>query len=164
MDTVGDGNGEEMAEELSHISAAGSAGNLTVRAMLSNALLDYWPVALLDDDPLKKGTTIQGVPVTGPIDRIKEVAARTGAASVVLTLPLASTSTIYRIINLCRETGLPLKTIPDYGQIMQSSQVVTRVHDFSVEHLLRRRPVRSDVPEIKNFLKGRAVLVTGAAG
>ena len=146
------------------VIGAGSAGNLTVRAMLSSKLMDYWPVALLDDDPLKHGTTIQGVPVAGGVADVQAVVARTGATALILALPMASSPQIYRIVNLCRETRLPIKTIPDYGQIMRSSNVVTRVHDLRIEDLLQRRPVRSDVPEIQEFLKGRVVLVTGAAG
>ncbi len=146
------------------VIGAGAAGNLTVRAMLSSKLAEYWPVALLDDDPLKLGTTIQGVPVVGQIESVEKIARRTGATAIVLALPMASSQEIYRILALCRPTGLPLKTIPDYGQIMRSSNVVTRLHSFSVNDLLHRRPVRADVPEIKAFLRGHAVLVTGAAG
>jgi len=146
------------------VIGAGHAGSLTVRAMLTSQLVDYWPVGLLDDDAYKKGTTIQGVPVLGPVDVIQEAVLRTGATAIVLAIPKATSSELYRIVGLCRATGLPLKTIPDYGQIMRSSSVVTRLHDFRVEDLMERGPVRTDVPEIRDFLHGHVVLVTGAAG
>jgi len=146
------------------VIGAGHAGSLTVRAMLTSQLVDYWPVGLLDDDAYKKGTTIQGVPVLGPVDLVQEAVLRTGATAIVLAIPKATSSELYRIVGLCRATGLPLKTIPDYGQIMRSSSVVTRLHDFRVEDLMERGPVRTDVPEIRDFLHGHVVLVTGAAG
>ncbi len=146
------------------VIGAGAAGDLTVRALLGNRTADYWPVALLDDDPYKRGTTLHGVPVAGPIDAVAETARRTGAAAIVLALPTASSGEIYRVVGQCRRAGLPIKTIPDYAQIMRSSSVVARIQDFRVEDLLTRRPVRPDVPEIKKMLRGRVVLVTGAAG
>ena len=146
------------------VVGAGAAGNLTVRAMLTRGLVDYWPVAILDDDPYKQGTTLQGVPVKGPISRVAEIAARTGAQAIVLALPTATTSKFYKVVRQCKQTGLPLKTTPDLAQILSSSNVVTRISDFCLEDLLHRRPIRPDVPQIQEFLTGRTVLVTGAAG
>ena len=146
------------------VIGAGSAGNLTVKAMLSSKLMNYWPVAILDDNPLKRGMTLQGISIFGRVEKVQKVVDRTGASVIILAIPAASAADIYRIIGFCRKTGLPIKTIPDYGQIMSSSKAVTRVHDFKVENLMHRRPVRRNVPEIKQFLSDRVVLITGAAG
>jgi len=146
------------------IVGGGAAGNLLIRAMQTRGLLDYRPVAIVDDDPLKQGTTLQGVPVEGPISDVKMVAEKCRAEAVVMALPTASTDQFYRAVRECKATGLPLKTTPDLAQILKSSNVVTRVSEFKLEDLLERRPIRSDVPEIQHFLHGRRVLVTGAAG
>lgn len=146
------------------VVGAGSAGNLTVRAMLTRGLTEYRPVAIIDDDPLKIGSTIQGVPVYGPIKNITEIAKKSHAQAIVLALPTATSSEFYKVIRTCKDTGLPLKTTPDLKQILRSSNVVTRVSDFRLEDLLHRRPMRTDIPEIQHFLFERTILVTGAAG
>ena len=146
------------------VLGAGSAGNLVVRAMLGGAAGDLRPVALLDDDPLKQGTSLQGVPVAGSIADVEEVARRSGARALVLALPTASTSQIYRAVQACRATGLPLKTTPDLARILESSLSTPAITDFRLEDLLHRRPIRPQTPAIGEFLAGRTVLVTGAAG
>ncbi len=146
------------------VVGAGSAGNLTVRAMLTRGLTEYRPVAILDDDPVKIGSTIQGIPVYGPISKIAEIARKTQAQAIVLALPTAKSSEFYKVVRTCKATGLPLKTTPDLKQILSSSNVVTRVRDFRLEDLLHRRPMRTDIPEIQQFLYERNILVTGAAG
>ncbi len=146
------------------VVGAGSAGNLTVRAMLTRGLTEYRPVAIIDDDPMKIGSTIQGISVYGPISKIEQVARKTQAQAIVLALPTATSSEFYKVIRTCKATGLPLKTTPDLKQILRSSNVVTRVSDFRLEDLLHRRPMRTDVPEIQQFLFQRNILVTGAAG
>ncbi len=146
------------------IVGAGTAANLVLEAMHSPRLNDYKPVALIDDDELKHGITIHGVKVYSPIDAIGEVARKHRAEAIILALPAASTSQLYRIQKLCRDTGLPLKTTPDIWSILQSSEAVTRIQDFSLDDLLTRRVVRTDVPEIRDLLDGAVVLVTGAAG
>ncbi len=146
------------------IVGAGTAANLVLEAMMTPRLNDYKPVALVDDDKLKQGITMHGIPVTCPIDRIGEVARKHRAEAIILALPSAPTSQLYRILKLCRATGLPLKTTPDIWQILQSSEAVTRIQDFSLDDLLTRRVVRTDVPEISSLIGGARVLVTGAAG
>lgn len=146
------------------IVGAGTAANLVLEAMNTPRLQSYRPVALVDDDPLKHGITIHGVSVYSPIDSIGEVARKHRAEAIILALPAASTSQLYRIQKLCRETGLPLKTTPDIWSILQSSEAVTRIQDFSLDDLLSRRVVRTDVPEIRKLIEGAVVLVTGAAG
>ncbi|MBK6900000.1 MAG: polysaccharide biosynthesis protein [bacterium] len=146
------------------IVGAGTACNLVLEAMNTAKLHAYRPVAIVDDDPLKQGITIHGIGVATPIDAIGEVARRTRAEAVILAMPAATTAQLYRVVKLCRETGLPLKTTPDIWQVLQSSEAVTRIQDFSLDDLLNRRVVRTDVPEIRRLLDGRTVLVTGAAG
>ena len=146
------------------VVGGGAAGNLVIRAMQTRGLVDYRPVAIVDDDPLKQGTTLQGVPVEGAISDVRTVVEKCGAEALVMALPTASTDQFYRAVRECKSTGLPLKTTPDLAQILKSSNVVTRVTEFRLEDLLERRPIRSDVPEIQQFLLGRRVLVTGAAG
>jgi FlaA1/EpsC-like NDP-sugar epimerase len=146
------------------IVGAGRACNLVLEAMNTPRLNAYKPVAIMDDDRLKQGITIQGVTVHSPIDGIDEIAERTRAEAIILAIPSATTAQIYRVLKLCRKTGLPLKTIPDIWQILQSSEAATRILDFSLDDLLNRRVVRPDVPQIQQLLFGRTVLVTGAAG
>lgn len=146
------------------VVGAGEAGNLAVEAMLAPALSRYRPVAILDDDPLKRGMTIHGVEVVGPVAGIVEAARESGARAIVLALPSATTSQTYRIAGLCRETGLPLKTVPDIWQILSCDNRIDTVRDFDIDELLRRRPRRESVPEVERMLGGRTVLVTGAAG
>ncbi|MBU8871800.1 MAG: polysaccharide biosynthesis protein [Gemmatimonadales bacterium] len=146
------------------IVGAGTVANLVLEAMMTPRQNDYKPVAIVDDDPLKAGMKLHGVPVAGPVEKIAEVAIARRAEAIILALPSASTSQLYRIVKLCRATGLPLKTTPDIWQILQSSSTDTRIQDFSLDDLLNRRVVRTDVPEIRGLLEGKRVLVTGGAG
>jgi FlaA1/EpsC-like NDP-sugar epimerase len=146
------------------IVGAGTVANLALEAMNTPHLNDYKPVGIVDDDPLKHGMLMHGVSVMGPIEKIDEVARQTRAEAIVLAIPSANTAQLYRIVKACRATGLPLKTTPDIWQILQSNETSTRIQDFSLDDLLNRRVVRSDVPQIRQMIQRKSVLVTGAAG
>jgi len=147
------------------IVGAGNAGNLTIEAMQSPRLGGFKPVAIVDDNPQVKGMRIRGVVIMGNIDDLSEVARRKKADVVVLAIPSASTSQLYRIINRCQESGLPLKSVPSFWEIMESDKPrIRRVEDFSTDSLLHRRPVTGDLSALQGMLAGKRVLVTGAAG
>ena len=147
------------------IVGAGNAGNLAIEAMQSPRLGGFKPVAIVDDNPQVKGMRIRGVVVMGNIDDIAEVARRKDADVEVLAIPSASTSQLYRIVNRCQESGLPLKSVPSFWEIMESDKPrIRRVEDFSTDSLLHRRPVAGDLSVLQDLLAGKRVLVTGAAG
>ncbi len=147
------------------IVGAGNAGNLAIEAMQSPRLGGFKPVAIVDDNPQVKGMRIRGVVVMGNIDDIAEVARRKEADVVVLAIPSASTAQLYRIVNRCQESGLPLKSVPSFWEIMESDKPrIRRVEDFSTDSLLHRRPVAGDLAVLQDLLAGKRVLVTGAAG
>lgn len=146
------------------VVGAGTAGNLVLRAMNDGTVRGYRPVGLVDDNPAKLGTRVQGVPVVGAVSDAVAAARRTGAEVVVIAIPSASTADYYRLVNAARATGLPVKSTPDLQQILQGGRAVARIEDVRMEDLLHRRPVRNDLPELRAFLAGRTVLVTGAAG
>ena len=146
------------------VIGAGAAGRLTIRAMLDRGHTEYWPVLILDDDPLKQDTTILGVPVAGPVALVGDAAQRSGAEAIVLAVPGVRSSDLYRIVRHCRAAGLPLKTVPDLAQILAGTRSVASLTDFRTEDLLNRRPLQTDAPRLRAFLSGRRVLVTGAAG
>jgi FlaA1/EpsC-like NDP-sugar epimerase len=157
--------GNRMPRRRAVIIGAGNAGALTIEAMESPRLCSFKPVALVDDNALTRGMRIRGVPILGSIDELPEVAARVQAEVLVLAIPSASTSQMYRILNHCQKTGLPLKSVPSFWEIMESEEPgVRRVEDFSTADLLRRRPVAGNPQVLVDLLAGKRVLVTGAAG
>ncbi len=146
------------------VVGAGTAGNLVIRAMLDGTVRGYRPVGIVDDDPAKLGNLLHGVPVVGPGDQLATAAKQLQAEVVVIALPSASTPDYYRLVNAARAAGLAVKTTPDLQQILRGGRAVARIEDVRMEDLLQRRPVRNDLPEVRAFLAGRTVLVTGAAG
>jgi len=147
------------------VVGAGNAGALTIEAMQSPRLGGFKPVAIVDDNPRVRGMRIRGVEIMGNIDDIAAVAEKRNAEVVVLAIPSASTSQLYRIVTRCQESDLPLKSVPSFWEIMESDKpAIRRVEDFSTNSLLSRRPVAGDLAILEDLLKGKRVLVTGAAG
>jgi len=73
-----------------------------------------WHVLLLlDDDPNMHGLRIAGVPVVGPIDRLRDPALTLGATHVVLALGEGGGEQRQRSLELARDSGLVVMIVPD---------------------------------------------------
>ena len=79
---------------------------------------DGWSVlALLDDDPAKKGLRIGGIPVLGAIADLARPDMTTGATHVIVAMPGASAAQRERAVALARQTGLLVLTVPSQREL-----------------------------------------------
>ena len=146
------------------IIGAGDSGEKMLREIRDNANLHYDVIGFLDDDPLKHGMKIHGVPVLGPIQKIQELASGGGIDEILIALPSASTKQMKRIIETCEQTGLKTRTTPSIGELIGGRISHKNIREVSFEDLLGRDVVDLDMKSIGNFLRGEVILVSGAAG
>lgn len=143
---------------------AGSAGEALIREIENNPALGIHPVGFLDDDAGKKGLSLHGVPVLGDIDKLMDIITKYQVKQVFLTMPSASAQEIRRIVKRCEETGLPYKTLPGIGNLIDGSISVKDLRDVNYEDLLGRPPVELDDTAISQYIRGKTILVTGGGG
>jgi FlaA1/EpsC-like NDP-sugar epimerase len=146
------------------VIGAGDAGERVVRELLHNPRLHYHAVGFLDDDPAKAGLCIHGVPVLGTVEDVRQIASEVGVGEAIIAVPSADRRSMRQIVDLCRQAGLSMKTVPGLGLLLAGTAQVLELREVRVEDLLRREPARLDVSLIRNSLRGRRVLVTGAGG
>ena len=143
---------------------AGEAGVLVAREIARRADLGLHAVGFLDDDPLKVGTSIGGVPVLGSTQDIAAIAERKHVSRVLITIANASGQQIRRITELCRDARLETKIIPGVYEIVGDKVNLSRIREVAIEDLLGREPVNLDEDAVGGSIRGRVVFVTGAGG
>jgi FlaA1/EpsC-like NDP-sugar epimerase len=145
------------------VVGAGDAGQILVREMhrLPSGLL---PVGYVDDDPVKRGTTIHGVKVLGPIDDIVRLVDKAKADEILIAIPSAVPAQIRRVVERCEETGRRFSILPGVRQVLSGDAELGQVREVRVEDLLGRDPVVIRLPEVREDLQGLTVMITGAAG
>ena len=79
-------------------------------------------------------------------------------------MPSASKENIRDIVNICKETGCETKTLPDFYQYVNSGITAGALKDVSVEDLLGREPINTDMKEVYDLIKDKTILVTGGGG
>lgn len=143
---------------------AGRAGVLAAREIRSRGNLDIEVKGFIDDDPNKQGSVIYGVRVLGTTGDLPELVAKLRIDHLVITLAQAPGQEIRRIVELCEKIQVRVRIIPALYEILQGNVEVSRIRDVQIEDLLGREPVRLDEDEMRQFLAGKVVMVTGAGG
>ena len=91
------------------IFGAGDMGEMVIREIKRNKMLNYVPVGFIDDNPHKIGDKIHGVPVLGTRDKIQEVIEANMVSEVIIAVSRMNTEDFLEISQLCRDCGVSLK-------------------------------------------------------
>lgn len=143
---------------------AGYVGEHLARRLTTDSNAELMPVAFLDDDPDKAHLRLCGVPVRGTIQDLPKVAHETGATQAIVALAQPSPTLLRDIQAQAKQMGLKVMMMPPLEQVLRYGLSENRLRDLSIEDLLGRSVVDTNVEEIAEYLSGKRVLVTGAGG
>ena len=146
------------------IYGAGQAGGTLFREIRSNPRLAYDVRGFVDDNRAKAATHIHLVPVLGAGCDLTAIAARYSIDEVLIAIPSASGLQMTAIVERCRDAGLPCKTIPSLGELIERDHLAAQIRDVAVEDLLSRIPISLDASALRARIERAVVVVTGAAG
>ena len=146
------------------IIGAGDAGASLCSQAFSTGSFQYTPVAFADDDRNKVGQTIIGVPVAGQIIDIPALVSTYGVDIAVIAIPSASSSRKRDIVEMCREAGVECKILPATSDLVDGTVSISQIREVEIVDLLGRPQAELDVDLIRDSIKGKKVMVTGAAG
>lgn len=146
------------------IIGAGDAAEKVVREIKDNRSLPYKVLGFLDDNHVKIGNMIHGIPVLAPISELHEVIAKAGPQEILIAIPSAKRDQINTIVELCRTSGVSYKTVPSMGEIINDKVSIKSIRDVSYKDLLGRPPARLELEKIEEILTEQTILITGAGG
>ncbi|WP_445080006.1 polysaccharide biosynthesis protein [Anaerofustis stercorihominis] len=144
------------------IIGAGSAGSLLIKE-IRNGMKSYDVVCIIDDNDDKVGKYIHNIPIVGARDDILKNIAKYDVDEVIIAMPSASVDTIRDIITICNQTSVKLKILPAIAKSLTSS-LTQKVREVNYEDLLGRDAVDIKNKELKKFVDGKTVMVTGGGG
>ncbi|OWW04819.1 capsular biosynthesis protein [Rhizobium sp. R72] len=143
------------------IYGAGSGGRQVAGALSGSA--DFKVVGYLDDDKSLHGSLIGGATVYDP-EKIVELTARLNVRTILLALPKIDRSRRNEILEQLRGARVAVRTVPDLNALAGGQAEFTDLQELDIEDLLGRAPVRPDQALLERNIRGRVVMVTGAAG
>jgi FlaA1/EpsC-like NDP-sugar epimerase len=145
------------------VVGAGANGAAAVREMQRSPHAGLVPVAMVDDDPRLQRRTMLGVPVAGDIEALPRIIAEYDVHQVLLAIPNDRT-VARRVADCASESNTPVRVLPPSSEWVEHRNSLRDVRDLGIEDLLGRDQVQLDPEPVRDLIRGRRVLVTGAGG
>ena len=161
---IKDAGSEQIPKRKVVVIGAGDAGAAFCAQLISTPEFRLVPVAVLDDDPVKIGQSLIGVPVTGNIDNLKSVVEKYGADLVVMAIPAATIEQRARIIERCRESQVEFRILPGTDELLEGNVSISKLRRVDVADLLGRPETHLDEAVLRQTFADKTVLITGGAG
>lgn len=146
------------------IYGAGSLANFLVPQMLTDPDSRYLPVGLIDDSPSKSNFSIGGIPVLGNRQSLRSATTATGATTLIVCIGRADSQLIRTITDAATADGLRVLVFPLLSEILDGRSSIADLKEVSIEDLIGRHPVDTEVDAIAEYLSGKRILITGAGG
>ena len=144
-----------------------------VRATRSALEGSYKVVGILDDRPEYRGRLVQGVPLLGRSDELRDVVAKLASRGrrpqrlIISDIAAAVNREVRRsLLDRANELGLTVARLPGLAELQRAENEhgELELNPIALEDLLGRPQVALDRKAIADLIRGRCVLVTGAGG
>ena len=119
---------------------------------------------VIDDNAAKWGLYLEGVPIVGGRYEIPEMVERYNITRIIFCVPSIDAASKREILNICKETGCKIQTLPAVYQLVNGEASVSRLRDVEISDLLGRDEIKVNNDEIFEAIGGKVVMVTGGGG
>ena len=146
------------------IIGAGAAANAILKEIETSRYLNLNPKCIIDDNPGCRGKFLRGVPIVGDRNKIIDAVGQYNVDEIIFAIPSANTHVKKEILDICKETGCKMRTLPGMYQLINGDVSVAKLKEVEIEDLLGRDPIEINTEEVLNYVKDKVVLVTGGGG
>ncbi|MBL7705199.1 MAG: polysaccharide biosynthesis protein [Taibaiella sp.] len=143
---------------------AGFEGMLAKRMFSSNERSAIKIVSFLDESPKLISKKIEGIPVYGlskaSIARLK----KEGVEMLIIAEPFMTKDKLNFLVDTCLEFDIKIQQVPPSDKWINNELDDTQLKDINIEQLLDREVINIKNESVAREVKGKKILVTGAAG
>lgn len=161
----GDTDSAVLSEERVLIVGSLHDTDLLIRAVTRTGRLGLI-LGVVTDDPGAKGLSIHGVKVLGDTAQAADVAGRMNAQCLMILPPFNTPGQMNRLVSACADRGVAcsFRIVPSLSDLATGRLTAASIRTVNIADLMARKSVNLDRFEVRRFVKGKKVLVTGAGG
>jgi FlaA1/EpsC-like NDP-sugar epimerase len=145
------------------IFGAGEAGVATKRVLEHDTHNNINLLAFIDDDRKKTKKALDGVPIVSFAD-FEEMVQLNDVDELVIASFTIPTKRKNEVVDFCLNHDILVLNVPPYNKWNEGKFNSKQLQNIKIEDLLERDPIVINNNQIRTQIKGKRVLVTGAAG
>lgn len=145
------------------IYGAGEAGIVVKRTLDRDTATRYKVIAYIDDHPGKQGKKLEGIDILSPA-KLENILSTKSVAQVIIAILNMDKGKKQALIERCLLSNIKVLTVPPVMSWINGELSVNQIRQVNIEDLLERDEIKLDKEEIVKEVRGKTILVTGAAG
>ena len=145
------------------IFGAAATGVATQRVLENDGLANIQVVAFIDDDRKKGSKNLNGAPILS-FNEFKEMVVIKPVDELIIATYTLPTKRKNELVDFCLDHDIKVLSVPAYSKWAEGKFSSRQLQSIKIEDLLERDPIQINNNEIKAQIKGKRILVTGAAG
>jgi FlaA1/EpsC-like NDP-sugar epimerase len=145
------------------IFGAAATGVATQRVLENDGLANIQVIAFIDDDRKKGSKNLNGAPILS-FNEFKELVAIKPVDELIIATYTLPTKRKNELVDFCLDHDIKVLSVPAYSKWAEGKFSSRQLQSIKIEDLLERDPIQINNNEIKSQIKGKRILVTGAAG
>ena len=145
------------------IFGAAATGVATQRVLENDGLANIQVIAFIDDDRKKGSKNLNGAPILS-FNEFKEMAALKPVDELIIATYTIPTKRKNEVVDFCLDHDIKVLSVPAYSKWAEGKFNSRQLQSIKIEDLLERDPIQINNNQIKSQIKGKRILVTGAAG
>ncbi|WP_415541615.1 polysaccharide biosynthesis protein [Empedobacter stercoris] len=146
------------------IYGAGDSGLITRDILQNDTQFNYKVIGFIDDNTSKVGTFIDGVKIYSIHDITEKFIDRNDITEVIISIQNIKTNQLLKLSKSVEDLPVKIKIIPPISNWIDGTYKPAQIKQLKIEDLLGRESIQLNNPIINKEIKGKIVLVTGAAG
>ncbi len=146
------------------IYGAGDSGRITYEAITQDAKSKMKVVGFIDDDPSKKGKTIDRLNVYSPTKITKKFIDKNNINEVIISIQQISSNRLLELAGSFFSYSLKVKIVPPVRNWIDGDLSIGQIKDVKIEDLLGREEINIVNPLLVDEYENKVIFVTGGAG
>lgn len=145
------------------IYGAGDAGVSTKRILENDSRNNFRIIAFIDDDRKKLNKSLDRVEIIS-VQQFKSLALTTSIDELIITSLNLPTFKKNDLVDFCLDNDIKVLSVPPYAEWNDGKFSSTQLKTLKIEDLLERNLIKIENDELRGKIRGKRIVVTGAAG
>lgn len=146
------------------IFGAGESGIITKRTLDRDAGTKYKVLAFIDDNVKKVDKKVEGVKIYDAKEDLEQLLAENEVQHLIIAIQNLSPARKQELIELCLKYKTKVLNVPPVTNWINGALSFKQIKKINIDDLLERDPIKLHTAAITEQLKGKRILITGAAG
>lgn len=146
------------------IFGAGQYGLITKQVIEVDRNTSFRVLGFLDDDVKKVGKVINGVPIYSAELNLPEVLQKHNVKEIIIAIAQLSVERKNELVDKCLKYHVKVRSVPPPDKWVNGELSLNQIREVKIEDLLGRESIKLNNPKVDKEIKGKTVLISGAAG